>query len=480
MMKSMDGIEMFKIIKDELPYIKLIFISCFDDFKFASQAIEEGANGYVLKPVLPTELLAAIEKVISLIKTERKNRELLLQKEKVEKSISVLRENFYRSLLFGLFNSEEDVESQAAFLNISLAGKKFCCVCAEVGQPESDKAFYRSVYLLDRLKQFYADEPDVFCLLSDLSHIVVLFSIESGNGAGLKKKFIRAAEKMIGHAVNECGITVSAGIGTVAGSAGEINASFKSALKALEHKYYAAPDEMSVIDAEEVEPGFANCDIPLETINERVKTLLFSDEDRDAGVFARELLRPLHDWNMSKAVCLTVVNAVQMQLLQMNGSLEKAAGPYADIAAEVFSLPNIRAMEGWMAAFLSRVSAYLNESNKAAYADVVQKMDDYIAANYFKGIVLQDVAENVYLSPNYANYIFKNIRKKTVHQCIEEKRMEASVRLLTEDMNKKVLTVGEELGYGNSSYFINVFKKFYGCTPSDYRKRMASKTGEGV
>lgn len=48
-MHSMDGLGMTNRIRESLPEVKVIFISCFDEFKFVSQAINNGAYGYFFR-----------------------------------------------------------------------------------------------------------------------------------------------------------------------------------------------------------------------------------------------------------------------------------------------------------------------------------------------------------------------------------------------------------------------------------------------
>lgn len=57
-----DGITLIHEIRRVDPLIKVICISCFDDFKFVSNAINGGAYGYLLKPILPGELKKLLER----------------------------------------------------------------------------------------------------------------------------------------------------------------------------------------------------------------------------------------------------------------------------------------------------------------------------------------------------------------------------------------------------------------------------------
>lgn len=70
-MQNMDGLTLVRELKNSNPHIKTICISGFDDFKFVSMAINNGASGYVLKPILVNEFVQVLERVLADIQKER-------------------------------------------------------------------------------------------------------------------------------------------------------------------------------------------------------------------------------------------------------------------------------------------------------------------------------------------------------------------------------------------------------------------------
>lgn len=73
-MQNMDGLTLVRELKACCPHIKTICISGFDDFKFVSMAINNGASGYVLKPILVNEMRQVLERVFAEIRKERAQR----------------------------------------------------------------------------------------------------------------------------------------------------------------------------------------------------------------------------------------------------------------------------------------------------------------------------------------------------------------------------------------------------------------------
>lgn len=56
-----NGVQAVKIIKREMPSIKIVMLSAFDDDEDLFEAIRNGANGYLLKTTDPAEFFAALD-----------------------------------------------------------------------------------------------------------------------------------------------------------------------------------------------------------------------------------------------------------------------------------------------------------------------------------------------------------------------------------------------------------------------------------
>jgi two-component system response regulator YesN len=70
-MPFMDGIELARLTKQTMPWVKIIIISGYDEFEYARQAITIGVEDYLLKPVTSVELYEALNKVAAKIEQEK-------------------------------------------------------------------------------------------------------------------------------------------------------------------------------------------------------------------------------------------------------------------------------------------------------------------------------------------------------------------------------------------------------------------------
>ena len=75
-MPFMDGLELSKLIKKEMPWIEIIILTGFEEFAYAKEAIKIGVAEYLSKPISGDELLKELDIVSARIEEKRKEREI--------------------------------------------------------------------------------------------------------------------------------------------------------------------------------------------------------------------------------------------------------------------------------------------------------------------------------------------------------------------------------------------------------------------
>jgi two-component system response regulator YesN len=70
-MPFMDGIELCRTLRAQMPWIGIIVLSGYDEFEYARQCIALGVREYLLKPINAEELKNVLDKVSAQIKAER-------------------------------------------------------------------------------------------------------------------------------------------------------------------------------------------------------------------------------------------------------------------------------------------------------------------------------------------------------------------------------------------------------------------------
>ncbi len=101
--------------------------------------------------------------------------------------------------------------------------------------------------------------------------------------------------------------------------------------------------------------------------------------------------------------------------------------------------------------------------------DIVDVITKYIGSHISESMSVEGLANMVYVSPDHLTRSFKKRFNLTVSDYIMQQRMLMAGELL-EKTNMSVTMVSAEVGYGNYSYFIKLFKKFFGKTPREYQQ----------
>lgn len=101
---------------------------------------------------------------------------------------------------------------------------------------------------------------------------------------------------------------------------------------------------------------------------------------------------------------------------------------------------------------------------------VVDKIVTYFEEHYSEKISLDQIAENLYLSPFYISKIFKSeIGDTPIHYLINI-RLEKAKSLLETDKESSIQEIAAMVGYDDAYHFSKLFKKRYGMAPSQIRK----------
>lgn len=94
---------------------------------------------------------------------------------------------------------------------------------------------------------------------------------------------------------------------------------------------------------------------------------------------------------------------------------------------------------------------------------------EYVNDNYMKKITLTEIAAELNYSAPYLSRLFKEKYGMTFETHLRSVRMKHGCRLLA-NTDKRVTEIAECVGYGDLGFFSEVFKKFTGLSPREYRR----------
>lgn len=114
----------------------------------------------------------------------------------------------------------------------------------------------------------------------------------------------------------------------------------------------------------------------------------------------------------------------------------------------------------------------LPESNLA----VVREFNFLVEAHFRKKHTVAEYAELLHKSPKTLSNLFHKIGDKTPLAIIQERRLLEAKRALAYTQ-ESISEIGYEIGFPDVQTFGRFFKRYAGCSPSEFRKQAAAKAG---
>lgn len=171
-------------------------------------------------------------------------------------------------------------------------------------------------------------------------------------------------------------------------------------------------------------------------------------------------------------------NATKVRLTEMLHYLSRSIS--ADLLTVPFYIADMEALHNayafsdfYRTAQLFIIHLAENLSTSMYYGDspVIKNAVTYINTYFNLNITLASTAENLRVNPSYLSTLFKAEMQKTFSEYLLEVRLNNSIQLLL-STHLSITDIAINTGFSNQSYYIKMFKKNYGMTPGQYRKKM--------
>lgn len=114
---------------------------------------------------------------------------------------------------------------------------------------------------------------------------------------------------------------------------------------------------------------------------------------------------------------------------------------------------------------------YLQLVEEKANPDIQRlgQMIDYIHKHYSENVVLADIAEAAGIGERECLRCFKRTISESPAQYLLKYRLMQSTAMLLSDPAATISEIANSCGFDYSSYYSKQFKRFYQCTPKEYR-----------
>lgn len=476
-MPFMDGLSLSHIVGQEFPEMKIIIISGYDDFEYARQAIQEGVEQYLLKPITRRALQKALTEVKEKIESEQEQKNYL---NKYQDDMHEYEQFFLRTFFEKVFAGQipvQEIYEEAQKHSLDINAPFYNLVLIEVKEKENQrksgevcqKCYEELMRFLMRFSNYYL----VFRWSIDIYGIMI--KGEEENIAERTDKCLEGIAQICAQYEEE--IDWHAAAGNPIERFSQLSACYQKLNHIFNYRFFEPSKHiLSEKMAEELSPenrkgAFEVIDMN-KTNPELIRSFLTKGQKEEAGEFVGNFLRGMERalqsrifWDYTllnvRFAVLSYVEALgvtQQEFLQ-SVSME-------DVQKMEISLENMR---NYIEEMLMQAIGFRDRESESQGRKTLNKSLEYIEENYTReNLSLNEIAAAQEVSPNYFSAMFSQEMQMTFVEYVTQKRMEKA-RCLLRETDMRANEIALAVGYRNPHYFSFVFKKTQGCTPREYR-----------
>ncbi|MFD0961043.1 response regulator [Paenibacillus chungangensis] len=474
-MPKMDGLSLAKIIRDNYPSAKMIILSGHDDFAYAQQAVELGVMKYLLKPAGNDEIVHCVLEAKSAIKQELQNshNHEALEKKWLQ-NLPGLREEFLYNMVAGRYSAWEiDKKSQDLMLHLHRI-RQICVVAVEMDPlsenetrfSDDDQTLLR--FSLKCIAAEYLEREQCEVIADPFGNTVLIFIDDSEREeAHFANKVNICTAKLLSVVKEVLKLTASAGIGSCV-KAEDAAVSYRQAERALGDRMIFGY-HIAIPYREEREQDKLLHFQPDAHFEKKLEVALLTGETDTAN----RLLQDCAGLQLEQ--CKTIdevyenllwLNSMMIRMIQAQGwSVKEVVGSDYECFINIQNiLTKDQAIE-WMRRTVGNITGYAVQSRQSNTHMLIKQILKLVEENLDLELTLHSVADQLYVNSSYLSRLFKKETGKAFSTYVLERKMNCAKEYLIN--GDKVYDAAAKAGYRDVSYFIRVFRKYWGITPGE-------------
>lgn len=481
-MPFMDGLELCKLVKKELPNIKILILSGYDEFDYAKEAIRLGVTEYLLKPISSGKLLEALNGVSESIRREKEDKDLVRKyMEEMRENTEHEKQKFFEQMIAGNLSMADALETGKKYeMNLSAGMYNLLLFRFTLGKENRKsgellgEAEYAIEKLTERLEYVFEFQRGVegwaFLLMAD-------------NEEQMSERVKELSKDLEEIMKNYSTIAYFGGIGQPVARLRELEESFREAERALAARFTMELNRIiSVEDIRMAQNVDTLDDIEITSFGEIEKTRTMLEKFLNNGAedeideFVDVYINELPEENL-KSVLMRQYIIMDAYIVMMS-FCEKIEGIEGEMQAQSEELKNsmktiqtLEEIKNYIRMLLKKIIGVRDTISGRRYSDIIEIAKDQIRKTYMSDeISLNTIAAEVGMSPSYFSSIFSKEMGKTFVEYLTEIRMDRAKELLM-CSSMKTSEIGYEVGYKDPHYFSYIFKKTQNCTSKEFRAR---------
>jgi two-component system response regulator YesN len=463
-MPFMDGLQLCRIIRERMPWVKVIILSGHDEFEYAQEAIHLGVTEYLLKPVTVQDLNNVLHKIVAQLEREKKDQEDIHKLQaKLEENRAVLKENLLLKLAIGAVSSAEAFD-QSQQIGMDLFARYYLVIVIriELNSPSENAGSSEIKHIHQIITKLVENNPDVFLILKDAEEIVLIMK---GNTLEYLEEEQNSLLEQFQRQVEDLGCRLTIGIGSTKKRIADVSQSFGEALVSIQNQ----------VNEKLAEPGNGADKAELLKVDKSaVEDYLKCGVRKDFDDFFEAFIRPLVDSAFKSSIVksyilMDIVLTTARFVKELGGDIDQVVPGLNHIETILSKINTVDQIREQVQMILISGLMFRDSRTNSQRAGMLQKAKEYIEQNYMDSdMSLNQVAAYVNHSPSHFSAIFSHGTCTTFKEYLTELRIKKAKELLR-TTSLRSSEISYQIGYGDPHYFSYMFRKQTGLTPTEFR-----------
>jgi len=464
-MPGINGIEAARIIREYSSNISLVFLTAFNQFDYAQEAIQIGVDDFIIKPAPESWVLAVMRKIMKKIEKERAEHS---QGEDNELRLNRVKEYLETEFVYNLAIrglNEDKFTNYLTILDLPFYGGIGCIAALQFNTyPISVGSDYHKQVLGKRAAFIIKSVVNArgFPILLNLELTNIYFVvIQPSQETPLpeERDWTSLAGEIFNEVKKRLTIEIFVGFGKVFYHPENSVSSFAAAKMVLSKRLFSADKHDIALTGP---PHFLNLEIELE------EALLKEKRDDVLEVF-QKLRERIETEGFSFAQTKKYI--LELSIVIKHSPVYQFPGvtEHIDFTGLNNAL-NVTILMDEFIIFLNTLLQYKLQMSEMYYSPAVESASQFIDDNYRNNISLEDAASIAGLSSFYFSRVFKKSKGITFIEYLTSLRIDEAKRLLKKT-SLSIREISETIGYGDQNYFTRVFKRSESISPSAFRAK---------
>lgn len=486
-MPFMDGLTLARLAKKEIPGLKVVILSGYDDFNYAKQAIGIGVEDYLLKPITKNALIERLSEIRSRYEHEKTQKEYY---EKFQREMQAYEKNssrdFFEALVGGSMDMME-VYKRAEKLGLDIVAEAynvliFTMNCDEDFSRQRDEYSSWEAESLELLENFFAGHSSAMLFRSNIFSYGVLLKGQRETIEENTRACVDEIRKILSRqdGRREWFLAVGQSVERLS----QIQKSYHTASRAFSQRYLYDEnilyyDEMETMEhpggQAETEDNAYLQKVDVNALNPAIlQKFLSNGLQEETENFVKDYFYAIGQEPMESLVFRNyVILNVRFSVISFIKGLgcdtnEMESADTEEVLAE--SGKNMESAIAYAKKMISQAIEIRDQNSGNKNRSILKTAVDFIDSHYMdEEISLNTVANVANVSSNHFSALFSQNMGQTFIEYLTTLRMNKAKELLR-CTGMRSSEIAGEIGYKDAHYFSYLFKKTQGMTPSDYRK----------